>query len=114
MTNASTTMTSSPGQTRQLCFEKTTDLFVCHTPFSQALDGSGDDRPAGAQLLGQLLRAGVLRNEGAGTVPQLDDSFVLELAVRLRHGIRVNHERLGEGPDARELLAGPQGTRLDA
>ena len=53
-------------------------------------------------------------DERAGAVAQLDDAFVLELAVGLGHGVRVDHELLRQRPDAGQLLARPQRAGFDA
>ena len=53
-------------------------------------------------------------DERAGAVPQLDDAFVLELAVGLGDGVRVDHELLRQRPDAGQLLARPQRAGFDA
>ena len=47
-------------------------------------------------------------------MPQLDDAFVLQLAVGLGHRVRVDHELLGQRADAGQLLAGTEGARFDA
>ena len=44
---------------------------------------------------------------------QLDDAFMLKFPVRLRDRVRVDDETLGERSDARQLLAGSQGTCFD-
>ena len=38
---------------------------------------------------------------------------VLQLAVRLGHGVRVDHQLLGGLPDRRQLVAGDQGAHVD-
>ena len=55
----------------------------------------------------------VAGDERAGAVAQLDDAFVLELAVGLGDGVRVDHELLRQRPDAGQLLARPQRAGLD-
>ena len=70
-------------------------------------------RLPGAKLVGQLLRPRVAGDERAGAVAQLDDAFVLELAVGLGHGVRVDHELLRQRADAGQLLARPQRAGFD-
>ena len=53
-------------------------------------------------------------DEGAGAMAQLDHALVLELAVGLGDGVRVDHELLRQRPDARQLLARPQRAGFDA
>ena len=53
------------------------------------------------------------RHERAGAVPQLDDAFVLELSIRFRDGIGVDHELLRQRPDSRQLIARPQRAGFD-
>src|ERR1051326_110707 len=53
----------------------------------------------------------LLRDKCAGAVAQLDDAFMLELAIRFGNGIGVHHQVLGHSPYARQLLAQPQCTR---
>ena len=53
-------------------------------------------------------------DERAGAVAQLDDALVLELAVGLGDGVRVDHELLRERADARQLLARAQRAGFDA
>jgi len=72
------------------------------------------DRLAGTERVGQLLRAPVVRHERAGAVAQLDHAFVLQLAVRLGHGVRVDHQLLGQRADPRQLLARAQRAGFDA
>src|SRR5262249_44895865 len=49
----------------------------------------------------------------ARAVLELDHTFVLELAIRLGDRVRVDHELFRERPDARQLVAGPEGAGLD-
>ena len=65
-----------------------------------------------AQLVGVLLRRRLVRDECAGALPQLDDALVLQLAIRLRDRVGIDDQLLGQGPDARQLLARAQGRRF--
>src|SRR5687767_3862785 len=104
MMNGSATMTSCPAQPRQRRFEHPPDLLVGHPARAQAIHGSGDDGLARADSFCRLLLARIGRDECAGAVPQLDDAFVLQLAISLRDRVGVNHELLRERPDTGQLL----------
>src|SRR5262245_4912076 len=100
-------------QTGQLGFEQAPDLLVAESPCAQPLHRRRHDALSRAQRLGELFPPVVLRHKGARAVTQLDDALVLQLAVGLGDGVRVDHEFLRERPDARQLLPGPEGPRLD-
>src|SRR5687768_13185686 len=114
MTSGSLTVSSCLAQAGQLRFEHPPNLLVRHAAPSQALDRGSDLGLSGAQPAGRLPRARARRDERAGTLPQLDDAFVLELAICLGHRVRIDHELLREGTNAGQLLARTQRTRLDA
>src|SRR6185295_18217815 len=82
MTNRLLTVNSCLGQ-RQRRLEQAPDLLVGDAAGAQPVHRGGDQGLAGAQLVGRLLRAGVGGDKGAGAVAQLDDPFVLQLAVGL-------------------------------
>src|SRR5215813_14373971 len=106
----SATVASCSGRTPQageLGLEQAPDLLVGEAAPAQPIDRRGDNRLAGAVLVGFLLGTGVAGDERAGAVPELDDALVLELAVRLGHRVRVDHEVLRQGADAGQLFAGP-------
>src|SRR5207247_3711917 len=67
--------------------------------------GRGHDGLSGANLVGQFFRPRIPRHEGAGALSQFDDPLVLELAVRLGHGVRVDHKLLRQRANAWQLLS---------
>src|SRR6266542_4875088 len=113
MTNASATVRSCSAQSRKLRLEQSSDLLVAHTPRAQPLDRRRDDGLPRTKLLGQLFSAGVRRHERAGAVPELDEAFVLQLAVGLGDGVRVDDEVLGKRTYPRQLFARSQRAGLD-
>ena len=46
-------------------------------------------------------------------MPQLDDTFVFELAIDLGDGVRIDHELLRERSDAGQLFTRAQGAGFD-
>src|SRR6185503_15956380 len=94
-TNGSATVPSNPAEAGQFGFEQTPDFGAGDAARAQPLDGRGNRRLPGAEPVGQLLRARLRRHERAGD------------------GVRVDHEFLGQRPDARQLLARPQRARVD-
>src|SRR5437762_8901788 len=114
MTNPSATALSSLAQARQLRLEQPPDLLVGDAACAQLVHGRRDDRLAGAHLVGQLFRTRVAGYEGAGALTELDDPFVLELAIRLGHGVRIDHELLRKRTNAGQLVTRTQRSRLDA
>src|SRR2546425_9380113 len=114
MTNGSATMPASPGQPCQLRFEQPPNLLVGEAARTEPLYRGRDDRLAGAKRVGRLLRPRIPRDERAGAMTQLDDAFVLELAIGLRHRVRIDHELLRQRPDPGQLLARAERAGLDA
>src|SRR6185503_6272091 len=114
MMSSSATLPSRFAESRELRLEQAADLVFAQTTRAQLADGFRDERLRAAKFLGTaLLRARRVGHECAGTLPELDHAFALELAIRLRHRVGVDHELLGERPNARQLLAGAQRSGLD-
>src|SRR5262245_17460177 len=114
MMNSSATALSPFAESRELRLEQAADLVVAQTALPQLADGFRDERLRAAKSLGPaLLRAGRIGHERAGALLELHDAFALELAIRFRDRVGVDHELLGERPDARQLVAGAQRPRLD-
>src|SRR5881394_3273557 len=114
MMSCSTTLSSRFAESSELCLEQAADLVVAQATRAQPLDGLGDDRLRATKLVGiAMTRACSRGHERADALPELDDAFALELAVRLRDRVRVDHELLGQRPNARQLVPGPQRSDLD-
>src|SRR4051812_48369868 len=110
---ASATLTSL-AQPGEMGFEQPTDLLVGHTSVTQFFDGGDDGRLRGPHLVGELPGRAVGGHERPGAMPQLDDALVFELAVSLGDGVRIDHQLLGDRPDAGQLIARVKRTGLDA
>src|SRR5689334_9692358 len=104
MAKTSVTVRSCSVQSRELRFEQPPNFFVAELARAQPFDRRGDDRLTGAQRFRELPRSRRARDEGSRTVAQLDDSLVLELSIRFRHGVGVDDQPLGERPDSGQLL----------
>ena len=73
----------------------------------------GNDGLSGAQLVGQLLRAGAAGDERSGAMAQFDHPFVFELAIDLGDRVWIDDQLLGQRPDAGQLLARAQRAGFD-
>ena len=91
---------------RQCRLEQAADFFVGNPTRPETVDGGGDQRLAGAQLVGGFLGAPVRGHECTRPVAQLDHALVLELAVGLGDRVGVDHELLRERANAGQLFAG--------
>src|SRR5258705_13153390 len=104
MMNASATAISCFAQASQLRLEQSPDLVVGDSARAQPLDGGRDDGLSRAKLVRQLFRPGISGDERPSALTQLDDALVLELAVRLGHGVRIDHELLRKRTNTRQLF----------
>src|SRR4029079_8468324 len=89
-TIASCSRCGPPGE---LGLEQPPDLVVAQAPRAQLLDRRRHQRLAGA-VVGRLPGPRAGGDERPGAMPQLDHALVLELAVRLGHGVGIDHELL--------------------
>src|SRR5438876_11204878 len=113
MTYASLIFCSRFREPGQLGFEQPPDFVVAQAFRAQLLDGRTDDRLSEADLVGEFLAPGAGRHERAGAVPKLENAVVLELAIGLRDGVRVDDEFFGERTDAGKLVARAKGAGFD-
>src|SRR6188472_4495690 len=114
MMSSSATLPSRFAESCELRLEQAADLVVAQAALAQLADGFRDERLRAAKFLGAaLLRARCVSHECAGALPQLHHAFALELAIGLRDRVGVDHELLGERPDARQLVSGAQRSGLD-
>src|SRR5690606_9977949 len=97
--------------TAHLRLEQATNRAVVEPELTQTRHGSSHRRaPA---LDGRRVTPNARRDECAGPVPELDEPFVLHLAVSLRHCIRVHDELACQLADPRQLIARGQRAELD-
>src|ERR1700752_3266094 len=114
MMSSSATLSSRFAESRELRLEQAADLVVAQASCPQLFDGLGDERLRTAKFVGIAVPRACLRShECAGALAQLADAFALELAIRFRDRVRVDHELLGQRPNARQLIPGPQRSDLD-
>src|SRR5262252_2347964 len=113
ITYASATLPSRARQPRQLRLEEPANLVVGQTTLAKLLDCARNDRLAGTKRVGRLFPAGSSGHERSGAVAEFDHALVLELAIRLCDGVRVDDELFGEGTDTGELLARAQSASFD-
>src|SRR5689334_3544499 len=97
----------------KLGFEQPPDFLVAQPLGAQLLDRAAHDRLREPYGIRAFLAFRCGGDERARTVPKLDDALVLELAIGFRDRVRVDHELLGQRPDAGQLLARPHCSSLD-
>src|SRR5262245_52732178 len=91
---ASVTSSSRAVHAGELALDEPPDFLVRQAVLAETIDGVGHQPLGGAQR-GRSGTAGPapVRDERAGALTQLDDALVLELAVGLGDGVRVDDER---------------------
>src|SRR6476646_7891897 len=99
MTAASATLASSCVQTSELRLKQPPALLVGDTACPQLFNRVGHDALARADGVGQFLCASVSGHKRSCSLTQLDDTFVVELAIGLCHRVRVDDELFSERPD---------------
>src|SRR5947199_2381649 len=93
-------------QPRELRLEEPPDFFIGEASGPKLVDGGSDNRLRESDLVSQLAAPRVCRYECAGAMAQLDDSFVLELAIRFGDGVWIDDQLFGQRTNAGQLFTG--------